>query len=279
MGGIIASTSNANITNCYNVGEIIALKDYFNGGIAEGSDNTNFKYCYNSGNIQGNSYVGGITYQGKNIEYCYNSGNIQADSFVGGIAEIGKKIANCYNAGQIDANWQAYGISVGASDCEFSDCYNSGNIKAPQSVAGIAYQGKKVENCYNSGEIGQLKENVGSYLIGGILSSLSSDSTITNCHNTGRIMVSPTTHPTIGEIVGDGNVGADCTYLIREKNALDKGATGKTKDEMLDISEIMSIQNFVNTINTQIRENNKNPDNVQLCEWTVKDGQPVLVWE
>ena len=41
----------------------------------------------------------------------------------------------------------------------------------------------------------------------------------------------------------------------------------------------MSIQNFVNTLNAQIRENNANPDNVKLNEWTVKDGKPVLVWE
>ena len=279
IGGIVTRTSDGNITNCYNIGEISTLKGSYSGGIAYGSSDTNFKYCYNSGMIQGNGYIGGITFQGKDMEYCYNSGNIQADSFVGGIAYDGKKVANCYNAGQVDANWQAYGISMGSYDCELSNCYNSGNIKAPQYVAGIAYNGKKVENCYNSGEIGQLKDNVEPHLIGGILSSLSSNGTITNCHNTGRIMALTSTSPTIGEIVGDGNVGADCTYLIRENNAPDKGATGKTEDTMLDIAEIMSIQNYVNTINAQIRENNANPDNVQLCEWTVKDGKPVLVWD
>ena len=168
-------------------------------------------------------------------------------------------------------------------DClDVQYCYNTGDITGHTYVGGIisgVMQKGRVSNCYNTGNI-ECENSRTLYCFAGGIGGYNCQ--ITNSHNTGTIISSATDLST-GEIIGNPNnptdqVGADCTYLLRNDgtNAPAKGATGKTADEM---EEIMSIQNFVNTLNTQIRENNKNPDIVQLCEWTVKDGKPVLVWE
>lgn len=240
---------------------------YIVGGIAGGAGGSgSVLNCYNIGNINctGNSCTGGIVSMGEtsssselNIKYCYNAGDVTNENgYAGGIiGNAGGNIEYCYNLGDVLADSQSGGI-VGQRAKSISHCYNSGNV-----------EGRKQTYTF----------------LGGI--SGLQNTTISDCHNTGKIISPETEYPEqrfIGEIFGNtqgsNTVGPDCTYLLRDDgtNAPSNGATGKTTEEM---EEIMSIQNFVNALNTQIRENNANPDNVQLNEWTVKDGKPVLIWE
>ena len=286
-GGIVGHTNTiATINKCYNTGEINRRGENSIGGIIGSGANVEITNCYNVGNITGTSaFAGGISgQQATTIVNCYNLGNViyKTVSSGGGIAPRADNIKYCYNGGNVDGGF----ISGIAEDCKnVAFCYNTGNVYGKEFLGGILggmQINGNVDNCYNSGNI-ECENSMTQYCFAGGIGGYNCQ--ITNSHNTGKIISSATDLST-GEIIGNmGNpnnptdqVGADCSYLLRNdgSNAPAKGATGKTVEEM---EEIMSIQNFVNTINTQIRENNANPDNVQLCEWTVKDGKPVLVWE
>lgn len=163
VAGIVCPCT-TNITNCYNVGDII---NNGGGGITGGittaglGGNT-ITNCYNTGNIMCANdawYIGGIASGHGNhkitIKNCYNTGKITGGAFAAGgiLGTNGEKIENCYNLGMIEGNAYTGGI-VGYSSTEVNNCYNTGKIAGSNYVGGICSNtGEKIINCYNLGDI------------------------------------------------------------------------------------------------------------------------------
>ncbi len=80
----------------------------------------------------------------------------------------------------------------------------------------------------------------------------------------------------LGEIYGgasstDSPVVQDCTYLNKTSNVNSNGATGKD-----DMTDTMSLTNFVTLMNSYVAENNADSTKTKLRTWTLKDGVPVF---
>ncbi len=92
IGGITGRNSGGNITNSYNIGEIVAttsVSAQYIGGIA-GQNSGEIMASYNTGNVTATSFnnVGGLVGENLNNGYvtaCYNTGDISGNSAVGGI--------------------------------------------------------------------------------------------------------------------------------------------------------------------------------------------------
>ncbi len=241
-GGITFGTSNSTanviILNCHNTGKIEATVNQA-GGIA-GTDVKEIINCYNTGDVISKSVAGGISATGTVIANCYNKGIIEStESQAGGInGNLARTITNCYNDGEVKGKFQAGGIS--GSNATITYCYNSGNI-----VTSSAYPA------------------------GGISAN---SSTITNSHNSG--VINGENSSLLGEIIGTGNVDNTNDYLIKSSNATNiSNAVGKTQSEM---DEIMSVQNFVNLMNSYVEENNLDSTKTKLKTWKVENGMPVF---
>lgn len=103
VGGLVgANYVMGNITDCFNTSKVISSKDNC-GGIV-GINNANIANCYNIGEVDGSNAegtkVGGICGQNVSDSYIYTSynvGKIKASSIAGGVvgADFGT-ISNCY---------------------------------------------------------------------------------------------------------------------------------------------------------------------------------------
>lgn len=285
LGGIIGridSPSIASIMNCYNTGTING--DTPAGGICGwNSGELKATNCYNTGVVTSGMNAGGICggsssnsiVPSTEIINCYNLGNVTGGNGpAGGILanddsskdEI--KIINCCNAGRVAASGPAGGI-VGATfgTTTISNCYNTKDVTANDAVGGILGTGLHsnpalMSYCYNSGDVAA----TGSAPAGGIAGYAA---TITNSHNTGKITGNNATYA--GEIIGSGAVGTDCTYIKKASNANGNGATGVD-----NMTNTMSMSNFVNLMNAYVTENNSDHTKTQLKTWTLKDGLPVF---
>ena len=166
-GAVAGRIENANISNCYNTGNVAGTSGspIFLGGIAGYQGNYSIvEYCYNTGNIAGNTTSGNISYTGGIVGYSYyssvqinnsyNIGNIFSTSIssttsnyplAGGIAGYARSIiTNCYNLGDCDAtsggSYAAAGGIVGNSTTsnQINNCYSIGNISGKWSLGGLA---------------------------------------------------------------------------------------------------------------------------------------------
>ena len=98
-----------------------------------------------------------------------------------------------------------------------------------------------------------------------------SNATITNSNNTGNIISGGSEY--VGEIIGRGNCDNTNSFLVKENNANANGATSKSKTEM---DEIMSIQNFINLMNSYVTDNNTDSTKTKLKTWKLENGMPVF---
>ena len=265
-GGIVGNGYNNKIINCHVNGNISNSGNNSFGGIVGGSGVV--LNCYNSANIIGNGTTGGIAGIGGTVINCYNCGDITSNySYAGGITGSSANVTNCYNNGNIIANSYAGGIT--SSGGTISNCYNYKDVTS--SYAGGITSSGTVNNCFNSGTITVTGNNP----VGGIVSY---GGNITNCHNIGNII--GLSSQLCGEIIGAGSdVETSNNYLIKTDennnslNANPKGAIGKSQAEM---DEIMSVENFVNLMNSYVEENNADSTKTPLKRWKVENGMPVF---
>ena len=236
------------------------LKSFAGGFVGyAGGEFSNILNSYNNGNVSGSgSCVGGIIGEG----YCdsaelinlYNTGNItsttsggEVGGMIGYFNESKAKLENCYNMGNIDNKAYYSGGMVGNTNSyteKWSHCYNSGNVYAKGGNAGgiIGY-----------GYYQELNE----------------------CHNTGDITVPEEKNNSsyVGELVGGSTskTFVNCTFLKKTTNANDNGATPKE-----DMTETMSIQNFVTLMNSYVTTNNTDTTKTHLKTWKLENGLPVF---
>lgn len=303
-GGVIAyinSSSNVIIDNCYNksaingsiVGGIIGFNDSQNSEITNCYNTGSIVYTYRDQNSDGaiGGIIGYINYLNDNpIKNCFNTGNISTSVTnwtcdVGGISGNGSnEIINCWNSGTIYCNHgYASGITGRVNQDSIIDrCYNMGNVITVNGMytSGIgnwwmsdSFYGE-VTNCFNSGAI--VSQN-SSYPSSGIASFVTTNRKIEFCHNKGSIVNSDANKA--GEIVYNGNVNSNNDYLIKKDddgnniNANANGATAKTQEEM---DEIMSVQNFLNLMNSYVSENNADSTKTKLKTWKLENELPVF---
>ncbi len=121
-----------------------------------------------------------------------------------------------------------------------------------------------IDKCYNSGNVSVTGDNAYS---GGITATATH--TTTNSHNTGNI--TSKTSGQAGEITAQGTAGTGCTYLLKTSNANSNGATG-----MANMTNTMSLSNFVTLMNSYVTTNNANSSNTQLKTWKLQGSYPVF---
>ena len=254
------SSANVIIINSYNTGKIESTNNKVGGIVGNDGD---FVYnCYNTGDVTSSNLAGGIG-ASNSIINCYNTGNVESTgNMAAGIGLSASTIINCYNNGEITGKNETVGIN---RDSSITNCYNFKSVTSLSSFAGgIAMQGS-IDNCYNSGTI-----TTGATIQAGGIAAVSA--TITNSHNSGNIIGVDSSK--LGEIIGAGNVDNTNNYLIKDNNATNiSNAVGKTQAQM---NEIMSVQSFVDLMNSYVTTNNADSTKTKLKTWTVESGFPVF---
>ncbi len=156
-GGIVGDAGKAQITNCYNVGDIFAESDTFTvaAGIVGWGYACTVSECYNAGTVQAvaqsdcnRSLAAGIAGLGNKVLNSYNTGSISAlnsgesnycEASAGGITAANTQlVTNCYNVGEVAA--QANNANVGAigiTAVSVTDCYYLDTVPADGSTASI----------------------------------------------------------------------------------------------------------------------------------------------
>ena len=193
-------------------------------------------------NIKGGYLVAGIVGSASdvNIRNCVVSGNINADGKrVGGIVGYanGIVIKSCRNETDVSSNSSLLGGIIGDSNgkTEVDSCVNSGQIKNLSSNGSGIFEGIggivgdangnsfMISNCINNGSVTSVS-NKNYDCVGGIVGSsytenTSSNSSILNCQNLGRLE-------------GKFNIGgiAGCNSLAAIKYCLNTGDVNITSD-------------------------------------------------
>lgn len=163
VGGISGYICNGVVTDCYNSGDLVLnnsnksnrLLD--SGGIVgHVSSNSEISNCYNVGNVALGQIQGGIVgYVSSNSEIsnCYNVGDVVFGQTQGGIVGVissNSEISDCYNVGNVASgdNYQG-GIAGSLNESIIFNCYNMGGIPSGEAggIAGYASDGT-IENCY-----------------------------------------------------------------------------------------------------------------------------------
>ncbi len=284
-GGIVGTLAGGLINNCYSTGTVTS-KNANAGGISGAIHNDLAVInSYNIGNVTGYISSGGILGNSTNQNYnvivrnCYNRGNvISSKENAGGI--VGRSAnpvyaKNCYNSGNISAiengamsggivgNSTVNQSSLGSTRAYIDNCYNTGYVSSDSSAAGIiASVGSIISYCYNSGNI---VANSPAW-VGGIAAG---SCAVRYSHNTGDIAGPDSS--VVGEIIGYNNAEEGCTYLIKSNNANANGATGVS-----NMTNTMSMSNFITLMNNYVTENNSNTYNWSLKTWKLENGHPVF---
>ena len=221
-------------------------------GYVVGQSETNMATIKNVGiidsNIQGYQYVGGVVGYANSystITNCYNISSVSGSGdYVGGVAGWAEEtVTNCYNEGVVRSSGSiAIGGVIGCSTTiNLLDCYNTGlviseidEVSGFAGSPGVSYDPQPsiggilgwtrvdsiITNCYNVGDV-IVDSNCP---VGGILGSATtyfmglSNTTISNCYNTGSVSGSDD----VGGVVGD-LYGGDITNCYNTGDITGKG--------------------------------------------------------
>ena len=241
IGGIVGEGS---AENCENWGDISApYCDRVGGisGIRSVSDSVNY------GNVEGSSYVGGISggtsssssYSFSNV---HNYGRVSASNYVGGL--VGARVStikNSSNHGQVSGGTSArIGGIVGYNATNIYGCYNTGNITGGRYVGGILGYSGSIYNSYNLGTVKPSGSNSSSYTggIGGY-----NIATIRGCYNLGEIVGG--TRNYVGGLAGQMSTSGTPS-IINSYNRGSVQSTGNYVGGLVGDGGIASISNSYN---------------------------------
>ncbi len=132
IGGIVGSTRNAMIENCFFSGSVTytGSGSHYIGGLIGGNQTTasTIKNCVNMASVTGYTAGGilGYSTQANTIENCYNTGTITGSNRSGGI--VGQvsagNIKNCYNIGEVSGSSSTPGGIYSFSNATITNCYH-----------------------------------------------------------------------------------------------------------------------------------------------------------
>ncbi len=148
---------------------------------------------------------------------CYMTGGWSYNGCFIGRVQANTKITNCSNAVDlktlsdvdIDSRYSSF-VSNNTGNVHFENCFNTGNIYT-NKIHKTTYCGALVganqgivdaDNCFNVGNFTyDVERNTSSIMIGGLVGWTNSDTTISNCINSGMISTISTMNVCIGGIV------------------------------------------------------------------------------
>lgn len=260
--GIVYATEACNFTKCIskvdaNIKERKDISINSFAGIARGDNKSTFKNCKNKGNItltgkanaEAMFMVFGIAGTVKKIENCVNSGDITIkntvdDGYAGSDFEMKAcglvedsygQVKGCGNTGKIsvtnkDGKMTRASITVSGviaeyrSSCSVKQCYNKGTVSftgicsesSPGYISGVG-AGWSMTECYNTGKIIVNTKDGVSY-VGGVTQY---GTKLKNCYNAGT--VSLTGKGYAGGVAGKLSAGS-CNYNVGKVTAKGKNA-------------------------------------------------------
>ena len=270
-------------------------------GVICGRNNANITNCGSSGNLRitdnGVKSVScaGITGQAMGtIEGCFSKTNIEVSSSnpsqisVGGIAGALSEdyIKSCYNMGTININLNSDkpilvgGIS-GNNSKKVENCYNVGDIyiesafqttKTIQlgSIVGYTNANAETNNCFNIGQINiNLLNDSDITYIGNITGDIYRG-IINNCYNIGKMNLSNANIQKIGQIAGRAQSATfnDCLGII-EENLIAIGNENNCVSNNVTLTEKDKIPNIIQVVGEDFANDSKN----------INKGYPILNWE
>lgn len=279
----IAGINIGTIDSCYSAVNITAGEDKspdgaFIGGLVACNANTIIN-SYNTGNITSHSYyAGGLAGYSYNIRKHINELNKEKEAgkkiTTGMITKnITVKIRNSYNTGNIlssvsgkDFDNRLGGLVAQVVYTEISSCYNSGNITNDFIVGGLigsASSSSTIKDCYNTGTVSNY--NSEESFVAGIIGDCDNDSTVYNCYNSGLIQATTDSSGDIRQIAASSeNISALISkcYYLNTAGLEDNYATEATDSYMKHTT-------FTDILNTN-----------SAGAWkAVTSGYPKLSWE
>ncbi len=216
-GGIVGKSRAGTIENCKVTGKISGISN-FTAGIT-GESSSTIKDCVNYASVTSDYYaVAGIVGDGSGtIENCINYGNITAYEFAGGIVgrAFGGNIENCVNEGNITCTYHMVGGIAGEiSYGNIVSCSNLGIVTGLVYVGGIVGQSSSsdditISQCLNTGDIVITDTDRTTYA-GGILGNAYTATTIESCFADFKITSNKTI--TFGSILGYAEYNVTIKY-------------------------------------------------------------------
>ena len=199
------------------LGSNIALFGY----LRDGAEISNVRITGNS-IMEGESSIGSIAGECQGtvtIQNCSSSATIVAEGgSVGGIVGSGSIVKNCTFTGSVTVDYE-YANNTGGIAGSVSKmivfCNNYGAVTGTDRVGGICGilpAGGEMSDCYNSGSVTGVGDNVGG-VAGYVSSGLTYDAFLTRCHNSGNVK-------------GDNSVGGVAGYAVKAENS---GNTGNVE--------------------------------------------------
>ena len=237
-------------------------------------------------NTLSDGFSGGIAgYNMGTITNCVNKASVSGQRSTGGISGIimGGSVIRCSNEGNISGGHKVGGISGGMENGTLKECFNVGSVSGKNNsiylggILGSASDGDNIiSNCYNQSPI-QLQTGSSAIYIGGIAGSLYYNVDLSNCYNTGNILVDLSSTFYAGALVGEFGNAAKWRTVIRNSFYLDSSydtAYGRLKDsaviESLDAKshEDMESESFLELLN----------DDCRHWGFAEEGGYPVLLY-
>ena len=309
VGGVVG-LNRGSVINCTNTGSVKGSGIYVGGVVGWNSSDANVTNCYNTGDVSGpdsgnSNQVGGVVGCNSGIvTNCYNTGSVNGSgSPVGGVVgDNGGSVESSYNTGAVSGGEDVGGV-VGDNGGTVENCYNTGSVKGDWYVGGVVGDNRgPVKNCYNTGTVTGPDSGSGSY-VGGVVGYNISSGTVTNCY-----FLTGTAEKGIGnEEDAEGaaavsdltdqeqfqgwdfdntwRISTDKKHPVLQANAEDNALSGTGKQEdpykiyrAIDLKNFRDIVNGANNQTADTDAHAKLMNNINLssvCGPTLDSGQPV----
>jgi len=215
-GGVAATVTKGNITNCHVTGGKITGASFGSGGIAGMVDKEGkISNCFSTCAVGSNAASGGVVgYLYGSMTNCYSTGTINSNGdYAGGVAGSisSGSITNCYATGSVNSSvsygfgGQSGGVVGKVSDGIITDCYATGAVSGVNSVGGVVglidkmWQiPSRITNCYATGAV----SGTGEY-IGGVVGYIKENGgTVTNCVALSPSVTTSKSTVNIGRVAG-----------------------------------------------------------------------------
>jgi len=214
IGGLIAKTTTATISNCMSSVNLPGTHNYVGGLIAYADKNTGITDSYATGNVSGNDNVGGCigTCDNSSATNCYSTGAVSGNSkYTGGFIGYNYQstISSCHSTSSLTLSGQSSenaGGFVGANmSGTISLCYAMGVVSSEDSeVGGFAGTNNgSIEKSYATGNV------TGNTVVGGFVGANEQDiAIITDCYSRGDVHATVDGHQDVGGFAGENTVKA-----------------------------------------------------------------------
>ncbi|MDD3320324.1 MAG: T9SS type A sorting domain-containing protein [Paludibacter sp.] len=243
IGGLIAKTDNATISNCMSSVNLPGTQNYAGGLIAYLYNNSEVTDSYATGDVSGNDNVGGFigTCYNSSATNCYSTGAVTSDSkytggFVGYVyqstiinsystssviltgeasenaggfvgANMSGSISLCYAMGEVSTEDSEVGGFVGTNNGSIEKSYATGKVTGNKVVGGFVGANEQgaaiIKDCYSRGDVHATVE--GHQYVGGFAGENTVKAQLINCYSTGKVTAVNTRYTDIGGFAGMNN--------------------------------------------------------------------------